>query len=446
MPQCLHEPGTTPASAAPLPFAALTVTLTKQEHIQLVADAAYWKAQFDRRVARAARCEQRYRHFFDRLKEHSAKREATLVAELELAEAKIRDLRQRLFGRKSERSKGACERRGQALAGQAARGQRRGAAGHGRTMQAHLPERAELVEIDEPLCPQCGLEMNVFPGTEDSEVLEIEVQAYRRVIRRRRYRPVCECGCVPGIVTAPAPAKLMERGKYGVSVWVTVLLDKFLYGRPSHRLMQDLADRGLPISAGTLAGGLQALAPLFEPLDRALALKLRGESHWHADETRWAVFVEVAGKVGHRWYLWVFHSRSVVHYVLDESRSAEVIEGELADVRRGVISCDRYSAYKKFARLHPGVVLAFCWAHQRRDFLQLANAYRRCRLGRWDGWTRSASSISSMRCAFRRQAVAPCVRHTRAHCARRCSRWPAGAMPRWPTSGSPSPRPRCCAA
>jgi transposase len=39
------------------------------------------------------------------------------------------------------------------------------------------------------------------------------------------------------------------------------------------------------------------------------------------------------------------------------------------------MSCDRYSAYKKFARLHPGVILAFCWAHQRRDFLELGNAY-----------------------------------------------------------------------
>jgi len=44
-------------------------------------------------------------------------------------------------------------------------------------------------------------------------------------------------------VTAPAPARLIERGKFGVSVWTSVLLDKFLYGRPSHRLLQDLAGR-----------------------------------------------------------------------------------------------------------------------------------------------------------------------------------------------------------
>ena len=74
-------------------------------------------------------------------------------------------------------------------------------------------------------------------------------------------------------VNAPPPARLIARGKYGISVWSTVLLDKFLYGRPSHRLLQDLADHGLHMPAGTLAGGLKAIAPLFEPLEQAMVLK-----------------------------------------------------------------------------------------------------------------------------------------------------------------------------
>ena len=119
--------------------------------------------------------------------------------------------------------------------------------------------RVEVVELDCPRRPQCGLSLGEFPGTEDSQVLEIEVKAYRRVIRRRRYRAMCDCGCVAGIVTAPPPARLIERGKFGISVWTSVLLDKFLYGRPSHRLLQDLADHGLNMSPGTLAGGLQTL-------------------------------------------------------------------------------------------------------------------------------------------------------------------------------------------
>lgn len=199
-----------------------------------------------------------------------------------------------------------------------------------------------------------------FPGTEDSEVLEIEVKAYRRVIRRRRYRKTCQCDEVPGIVAAPPPARLISRGKYGISIWVHLLLAKFRYGQPSHRLLQDLQDSGLNLSEGTLTGGLQAIAPLFAPVEDALLARLRSERHWHADETRWMVFVEVEGKVGHRWYLWVFQSKSVVHYVLDPSRSADVPIAELGEASGGIVSCGRYSAYKKFIRLHPAFVLAFC--------------------------------------------------------------------------------------
>ena len=71
-----------------------------------------------------------------------------------------------------------------------------------------------------------------------------------------------------------------------------------------------------------------------------------------------------------------------MHYVLDPSRATKVVQGEpdgVASGKRqaasGIISCDRYSAYKKFARLNPGVLLAFCSAHQRRDYLELANAH-----------------------------------------------------------------------
>jgi transposase len=359
----------------PVPFATVYVTLTKQEHIRLVMEANSWKSLHRKATERAEWNERRHQHELLKLKLQAAQCETALRAELELAHAKVRDLHKRLFGRKSESRGGGSEGRPQAPVARARRGHQRGAPGHGRTMQPHLPQRIELVGLDSPQCPQCGLALGSFPGTEDSQVLEIEVKAYRRVIRRQRYRPLCDCGCVPGIVTAPPPPRLIERGKYGVSVWTSVLLDKFLYGRPSHRLLNDLADHGLNMSPGTLAGGLQALAPVFEPLNQALLGKLRSEAHWHADETRWAVFVTMQGKVGHRWYLWVFHSASVVHYVLDRSRSTKVVQGELEGVDRGIISCDRYAAYKRFARLNPGVLLAFCWSHQRRDYLELANSY-----------------------------------------------------------------------
>ncbi|MGH8322414.1 MAG: IS66 family transposase [Steroidobacteraceae bacterium] len=360
---------------APTPFGNEFVSLSRQEHIQLVWEGRHWKRLHHGASQRIAELEAEYRERLQSQMEGAARREQCLQRELEYARGRIRDLEQRLFGRKSERRwvidgqqphRAACERE---------RGQQRGARGHGRSLSRGLPIREETVQVAFPRCPKCRRRLEVFPGTEDSEVLEIEVQAYRRVIRRQRYRRTCQCEALAGIVTAPAPARLIERGKWGISVWVEALLDKFLYGRASTRWLQQMADLGVRLSAGTLSGGLQAIAPLFEPLYQGLLLRLREERHWHADETRWEVFVEREDKAGHRWYLWVFQSRSVAYYVLDPSRSAVVVAAVLEGVDSGLISCDRHGAYKKFSRLHPGIVLSFCWAHQRRDFLDLANEH-----------------------------------------------------------------------
>ena len=156
-----------------------------------------------------------------------------------------------------------------------------------------------------------------------------------------------------------------------MSFWVGITLGKYHYGQPVNRLLEDLRDQSLPISAGTVAGGLRAIAPLFEPIMEALYCRQMTEKIFHNDETRWPVFVLVEGKRGTRWVLWVSRSTSVVYYNVDPSRSAAVpgahFVGMLHDVI--IIVCDRYSAYKKLARLSGRILLAFCWAHVRRDFL-----------------------------------------------------------------------------
>lgn len=357
------------------PYADAVVTLSKQAHIELVWAANYWKTEHRRAADRALSIEALYQGRLRDAAQCAQEREAALLQDLETAQARIRDLEQRLFGRKTERGSVIDDKHRRAAVASRPRGGQLGAAGHGRSRQDHLPARSEDIVLDSPVCSGCGEPLDPFPGTDDCEVVEVEVRAYRRVIRRHRYRRTCQCAGVPRIITAASPARLIERGKFGISVWVGVLLDKFLYGRPSYRLVQDLADHGLELSMGTLTGGLQVIATLFMPVYAALQEQVRRAKHWHADETRWEVFVEVEGKRGHRWYLWVFVSQEVAYYVLDPSRSAAVPTAVLAGVDGGTLSCDRYAAYKKFARLHQGFILLFCWTHQRRDLLTLANGH-----------------------------------------------------------------------
>ena len=220
------------------------MTLTQQEYIQLVWDARYWKTAHRRALARLEQLTVDHQQAMAQ----AALREMALQSELETARAKICDLQKQLFGRKSEHSTQGHKGLAPNVNVSRSRGQQPGTPGHGRTLQAHLPAHEETIAIDSSQCPRCGLGYADFPGTEDSEVLEIEVQAYQRVIHRRRYRKVCSCPGVPGLITALPPPRLIPRGKYGISVWVYLLLSKFLYGQPTHRVLQDLADSGLTLS------------------------------------------------------------------------------------------------------------------------------------------------------------------------------------------------------
>jgi transposase len=68
----------------------------------------------------------------------------------------------------------------------------------------------------------------------------------------------------------------------------------------------------------------------------------------------------------------------VIYFILDPSRSADVPGAHFAGLQkeRVIIVCDRYSAYKKLARLADAILLAFCWAHVRRDFLDAGRSYK----------------------------------------------------------------------
>jgi transposase len=299
------------------------------------------------------------------------------IAELE---AQLRRREQQLFGKKSESSAG-FPTPGAVTPPRPSpkpKGQQRGQPGPGRRDYSHLPTVEEFRELpaEQQQCSGCGLPFESFPGTEDSEILEIEVRAYRRLVRRRRYRPRCSCGKHPGLVTAPPAERVLPKSILGVSIWVAVLLDKFLFYRPTDRLLHDWQTQGLDLSLGTLTEGLHRLLPLFEPVYQDLIAHNRKQQHWHADETRWLVFATVEGKVGYRWTLWVFHSPEAVVFVLNSGRAHDVPEDHLGPGREGILSVDRYAAYKAMSQVKDGtILLAFCWAHVRRDFLGVARSW-----------------------------------------------------------------------
>jgi transposase len=334
------------------------VARLRRENLELRQQAGYWQSRHADAVRRLAALEQEHEHL----------------------QGENRKLQAQAFGRKSEKQSGS-DRSNQLDDPSVAqpprpRGHQRGRPGPQRRDYSHLPVREETVELPPAacVCPHCGLPL-VACGTEDADQIEIDITVYCRRTHRRRYQRTCRC---PGqrTWTAPPVPKLIPKGRLGVSVWVEILLDKFASYRPTERLLKHWQLLGVDLAPGTVADGLRRLEPLFGPIQEALCERNRQSVLTQGDETRWLVFIDQEGKVGHTWWLWVFGGGDTVVYILDPTRSHAVPEQHFPKNARGVLLVDRYSAYKAMAQVKNGtLVLAFCWAHVRRDFVQVGKGW-----------------------------------------------------------------------
>jgi len=343
-------------------MSTVTAEIDRIEQIELIElrqQAHYWRAQH----ARACERQQAWKAKALQLESAVRQCQATIAEQsqqLEALKARVVWLTQQVFGRKTEASGNklsdsfpetpieSCDPSQDSSQDKRKRGQQEGAKGHGRKLRLNLPSIEVFHELpqDECCCPKCGKPFSVFPGTEDSEQIEWDVILRRRIHKRARYIPTCNCGAVPGIVTAPSPAKLIPRSMFATSFWVRLIMEKFLFQRPLYRLRKVLALEGLSVSQGTLTGGLRRLGELLQPVYALILEHNRQAKHWKMDETRWMVFEEIEGKNNYRWWLWVVITADTVAYLLEPSRSAQVPKNHLPQEAQGIINADRYVVYK----------------------------------------------------------------------------------------------------
>ena len=253
------------------------------------------------------------------------------------------------------------------------RGQQPGAKGPRRQLRADLPEQVinHTLETGQLVCPCCGKVRPELSLREQSQEIGWEVRLVRRRHVRFRYGPSCQCPSGRGIITAPKPAKLIAKGLLAVDFWVEVLLKKFEFAQPLQRTIREVAAHGMHLSGGTLSGGLKKITAMLQPLAAQFVWQSRQGAHWHLDETRWPMFCLPQGKGRQLWWFWVVVSPEVTAFLLEPTRSGQVARDFFPKGTRGIVSVDRYAGY--FALRGPdwSLQLAYCWSHQRRDFVNV---------------------------------------------------------------------------
>jgi transposase len=305
-------------------------------------------------------------------------REENLKVQVEELKAKLRYERQQRFGQTGDES---CPGRSEALPlksrKRGRRGQQRGNAAPARRPLTGLAVREERVLVAEAqrVCSCCGESLESGLTDENIQVVEVEVKAHVRRIHKERLVRRCRCSTGARLVTGQVVGPLFGGSHLGVSVWVELLLGHFAEHLPMRRVLARLEGVGCPVPAGTVSSMQPRLLELFQPIIDAIAARNRAGTHWHADETSHRVFVTVPDKKNHTWWLWTFVGKDTTVYVMSPSRSRQVLVDHLGDTAKGVLSVDRFAAYKAWVKLNIAVFLAFCWAHVRRDFIKAATEW-----------------------------------------------------------------------
>lgn len=278
-----------------------------------------------------------------------------------------------------------------------ARGKQRGSKGFGRKPDANLPEEPVPHDLsdDQTHCP-CGAEYDLvdLPPETSEETHISEKLVKRKHIRRKAIRKCSSCGHNGGIVTAAKPSSVIPKSKYSSQFWRFLLEEKYWLQRPTNRSLRKLKALGATTQASTLNNGFRILheAGIFQPIYDAIVDRSRLVELRRMDETGWKVFAVSEGKDSSRWYMWVSVTDDTTVFILDPSKSNEVIRAHLDGVAEGIILCDRAKSYQCFARKNPGFLIAFCWVHQRRDFVGLQTGFPQH--SRWaDEWLTRIDAI-----------------------------------------------------
>jgi transposase len=243
----------------------------------------------------------------------------------------------------------------------------------------HLPRVDVTIAPEDMNCPCCKAPMHVI-GEEKSERLDVIPAQFRVVVT---HRPKFACrACEQAVVQAPAPERLIKSGLPTEAMVAYVLAAKYAWHLPLYRQAQMLLSQGIAIERATLAFWVGYAAAELKPLYLRLRELILSSVKIAVDETVAPVLDPGRGrtKKGYFWAIarddrpWGGTDPPAVAYTYAPGRGA-VHALKLLESYRGIVQCDGYAAYKTIAddtRAGDAITLAFCWAHLRRKFFDIA--------------------------------------------------------------------------
>ena len=166
----------------------------------------------------------------------------------------------------------------------------------------------------------------------------------RKVVKRRDTQT---------ILTAPAPANVLERSAADVSFLAGMLVDKFCWHLPLYRQHQRLLDAGITLSRSTLVYWTSRAIDLLAPITDAQSAHVLASRVLAMDETSIKAGREAKGKMRKGWLWPVYGDADEVVFHYAPSRAHRHVHAFLGEYCGKLLS-DGYEAYAAYAAQRPG--------------------------------------------------------------------------------------------
>jgi transposase len=203
-------------------------------------------------------------------------------------------------------------------------------------------------------------------GYDQSEQLDVEPAKYFVLLTKREKRACQSCG-EGGVVAAPVPARIIDKGLVSDRVVIDTLVAKYSDHLPLYRQSAILErETGLEIGRATLDGWVMRVGELLIPMTAVIGRELVRGSYIQADETPVDVQMHDRRGKNHQAYLWQYSrpgGGAVFDFRLGRGRAGP---REFLGRFEGILQTDGYIAYDQVGG--PKMVHVCCWAHARRKF------------------------------------------------------------------------------
>jgi transposase len=204
-----------------------------------------------------------------------------------------------------------------------------------------------------------------------------------QVIRHIRYKYACK-GCEGvesnegAVKTASLPPQIIAQGIATAGLVAHIATSKFVDAQPFYRQEKQFARIGVDISRATMANWMIHVGNQSKPLIPLLRSGMFFGPVINIDETRVQVMNEPGRLNTSQSYMWVFlggpRDGPSIIYQYQPTRAGDVAKDFLRGYS-GYVQTDAYAGYN--ALESPEIRLLGCWAHARRNFMDMVKATKK---------------------------------------------------------------------